>query len=169
MPTLTLQLPTEEGVRTTAKVIGTLEVGWEVEEVSTLTGQIVAPRGLGAVRGLVRDGVSNGPLPGRRVVLSGTSHVAVTGPDGSFAIEGVAEGGYAVLVPDPLLDSLGVSPGVRTSTFGWGRLLKSNWTFLPGGRSWKLFAGTLQGRMPPLFWREPSGWPGPASRWRAQR
>ena len=43
MPTLTLQLPTEEGVRTTAKVIGTLEVGWEVEEVSTLTGQIVAP------------------------------------------------------------------------------------------------------------------------------
>ncbi len=109
MPTLNLQFPVEEGDRPTARLIGTLEVGWEVQEVSTLTRQLVAPRALGAVRGLVRDAVSHRPLPGVRVVLSGTPRAAVTDMDGEFVMEGVPEGGYEVSFTNPLLDSLGVS------------------------------------------------------------
>ncbi len=57
MPTLSLQFPAGEGGQP-ARLIGTLEVGWEVKEISTLDRQVVGPQALGRVRGKApRDGV----------------------------------------------------------------------------------------------------------------
>jgi len=65
--------------------------------------------GTGAVLGKVLGAADPGPEAGR-VYLSGTSHRAVPGPDGSFLLEGVQPGGYDLVVEHPQLGAVGEGP-----------------------------------------------------------
>lgn len=66
-----------------------------------------------AISGTVFDSLRGVPLAGARVFLSGTSLAAVTGPDGSYAIDSIPAGRYVVSVLAPRLDSLLLDPPAR--------------------------------------------------------
>lgn len=65
----------------------------------------------GTVAGAVYDSVAGTPLPGARVSLAGTDHVALTDSAGAFRIERVAPGEYGVTFAHPRVDALGLIPG----------------------------------------------------------
>lgn len=66
-----------------------------------------------AMTGIVFDSLRGAPLAGARVFLSGTSLGAVTGADGSYAIDSIPPGKYVVSVLAPRLDSLLLEPPAR--------------------------------------------------------
>lgn len=56
--------------------------------------------------GKVLDSTTNAPIPGARVVVSGTTYSTVTNEFGRFRIDSVLAGAYMVHVYTPMLDSL---------------------------------------------------------------
>jgi uncharacterized surface anchored protein len=52
--------------------------------------------GNGSVAGFVFDKANNAPLAGARVTVGGCRNAVTTGPDGSYAITGLADGSYTV-------------------------------------------------------------------------
>ena len=66
-----------------------------------------------SIAGTVFDSLRGKPLAGARVFVSGTSHAAVTGADGSYAIDSVPPGKYLVSIVSPRLDSLLLEPPFR--------------------------------------------------------
>lgn len=66
-----------------------------------------------SIVGTVFDSLRGMPLAGARVFVSGTSHAAVTGENGSYAIDSVRPGKYVVSVVSPHLDSLLLEPPFR--------------------------------------------------------
>ena len=66
-----------------------------------------------SISGIVFDSLRGSPLAGGRVFLSGTSLAAVTGADGSYAIDEIPPGKYVVSVLAPRLDSLLLEPPAR--------------------------------------------------------
>ena len=65
------------------------------------------------ITGFAFDSLRGMPLAGARVFLSGTSLAAVTGADGSYAIDSIPPGSYVVSVLAPRLDSLLLEPPTR--------------------------------------------------------
>lgn len=63
------------------------------------------------VTGVVRDSVSNRPIGGAVVRLSGTDVQVAAAADGQFAIADVLPGQYTATVTTPALDSLGAASG----------------------------------------------------------
>jgi hypothetical protein len=63
----------------------------------------------GVVEGTVTAGPGGRPLARARVRLTGTQHQVVTGDDGAFRIEDLAEGRYFLTFNHPFLDSMRVS------------------------------------------------------------
>ena len=66
-----------------------------------------------SITGVVFDSLRGVPLVGARVFLSGTSLAAVTGADGSYAIDSIPPGKYVVSVLAPRIDSLLLEPPAR--------------------------------------------------------
>lgn len=66
-----------------------------------------------SISGVVFDSLRGMPVAGARVFLSGTSLAAVTGADGSYAIDSIPPGKYLLSVLAPRLDSLLLEPPAR--------------------------------------------------------
>jgi len=109
MPTVGLEPPEERGDPGAIRLIGSLEVGWELVQVTTLAQQPVSPGATGSVRGSVEADASHDLLPGLPVVLRGTPYATHTDTAGVFFLDALAEGGYSVFPRPLILDSLGVS------------------------------------------------------------
>lgn len=73
-----------------------------------------------AVVGTVYDSIAGGPLPGATVYLFGTSHRAVSDPDGRFRLDDVPPGDHSILFFHDRLGRLGVSTGPVAVTVGPG-------------------------------------------------
>ncbi len=80
-----------------------------------------AQEGKGRVEGTVYDSTSGRFLPGARVVLWNTSHVAFSDSLGRFLLEGIPEGEYSVVFYHPRLAYLGVSAGPKAVRVAAGR------------------------------------------------
>jgi len=91
-------------------VVRVREQGAELLEVMPAGGSL---KSRAAITGIVFDSLRGMPLAGARVFLSGTSFAAVTGADGSYAIDSIPPGKYVVSVIAPRLDSLLLEPPTR--------------------------------------------------------
>jgi len=90
-------------------LVGFDEVGGAVFDV--MTQEMVtreAARRAAAIRGIVHDSSSGGPLVGATVSLADSSRSATTDERGFFALDSVPESGVSILVTHPVLDSLGL-------------------------------------------------------------
>jgi hypothetical protein len=82
------------------------------------------PKDIGAVAGVVENGMRGGPLVGALVTVVGTSRHATTDLQGHFRIDSVAPGGYSILVTHPLLDTLGLQLHSAPFTLAGGALMQ---------------------------------------------
>ena len=105
-------LERREGVYSTQQttIIRVREEGAELLEVMPAGASRV---GRASISGIVFDSLRGIPLAGARVFVSGTSLAAVTGADGSYAIDSIPPGKYLVSVIAPRLDSLLLEPPAR--------------------------------------------------------
>ena len=98
MPTVGLEPPEERGDPGAIRLIGSLEVGWELVQVTTLDQQPVSPGATGSVRGSVEADASHDLLPGLPVVLRGTPYATHTDTAGVFFLDALAEGGFVQII-----------------------------------------------------------------------
>jgi Carboxypeptidase regulatory-like domain len=90
------------GIRTSAPPVraGTLGVRGAMSSRKIVLGLLglaaaASAQSTGAVVGIVRDNVTNAPIPAANARLTGArTFVAVAGPDGRYRMDGVPEGKY---------------------------------------------------------------------------
>lgn len=91
-----------------------------IDQLQSTGGMVVAirrgadtlfKRPLVTVSGVVRDSVSNKPLAGASVSLSGTTNTTRSGPDGKFRLTDVLPGQYTLAVATPALEAMRASAG----------------------------------------------------------
>ena len=93
------------------ELAGIREEGGEVVSAAQQAVRTVAGGGVGAtLSGVAWDSVSNRPLAGARVFVSGTQFTAVTDSTGAFLLDGVPAGDHTVALSHPLPSALGLFP-----------------------------------------------------------
>jgi hypothetical protein len=114
MPQLTMETkPSSDALgapRTEAreKLVAIHETGGEVVSAVMANGAEAVTASFAGLSGVVYDSTTSAPLAGAKVFLSGTQYSATTDSSGSFAIDRIPAGSYAVGFSHPRLDSLGV-------------------------------------------------------------
>lgn len=96
------------------RLAGVKEEGGEVLETIARGTRSSSAAERATVQGIVFDSTRMAPLGGARVFLDGTQFGARSGADGSFTIEGVPAGTYALSVVHPRFDSLDAPVPVET-------------------------------------------------------
>ena len=84
------------GRRDHYEVVGYVDVGGTVEPLDGSAGWADPVPGVGTIRGQVIAGLTGDPLPGARVVVTGTALSTLTEGDGSFTIPDVPAGEWSV-------------------------------------------------------------------------
>jgi hypothetical protein len=87
-------------LRGSTSVIVRLATALLVWSVSPLSAAVERPHA-GAITGAVVDQLTQQPVPGAKVVVEETGAALESGPDGRFALNGVAVGTYRLLVTCP--------------------------------------------------------------------
>ncbi|MBI4503375.1 MAG: carboxypeptidase regulatory-like domain-containing protein [Gemmatimonadetes bacterium] len=105
-----------------ARLTGMQEDGGEVLEVFGTDGRQLAASLGATLEGEVFDSIRSMPLIGARVVLAGAPYEAITGPGGTFHLDGLPEGDYTVQFSHPDFPAWGVLPGVARVMLRRGRL-----------------------------------------------
>lgn len=96
------------GDRWNRRLVGIHEVGGEVRTARRAHSiDAVFSARTGAVRGEARSEGGDEPLAGAQVFLSGTSYAAITAEDGTFLLEGVTPGEYALVLDHPAVAEMG--------------------------------------------------------------
>lgn len=115
------------------RVVAIRERGGEVMEILGL--DLLARGGArsGAVSGSVLDERTGAPVAGATVFLDGTGYSTESGEDGSFLLEGVPAGEYALNVFDPRLAEIGVFADPVQVTVSATDPLEVNLTLPAGG------------------------------------
>lgn len=89
-------------------------------QASAATPPSVHDTGFASVRGVVFDSLNGVPLVGASIRVEGTNLNAVTGADGSFALDSIPAGERRMAVLHPLLDTLGIAMISRPLAFVGG-------------------------------------------------
>jgi hypothetical protein len=89
-------------------LLGYREDGGTVTAAEAINTKLYGLQGRGTITGFVHDSVTNRPMVNALVFLSGTPFSAVSNGSGSYRIERVPDGSYAIGFTHSLLEELGV-------------------------------------------------------------
>ena len=105
-----IRMPILESGRRRNRLVGLREEGGLVVQVNNLQGDLVLDSRAGIIVGVVLDSEGAEPVEGVVVSLDDSTRVR-TDEDGRFRFTDLVEGYYGLTVVEPVLDSLGLSPG----------------------------------------------------------
>lgn len=92
------------------RLAGAREEGSEIVSVQVVGGQKASLVEKVSIDGFVLDSISGRPLEGATIYLSGTAHSTISGLAGSFRLDSIPSGLYAISFMHPRVDSLPLYP-----------------------------------------------------------
>ena len=108
-------------------------------------------QGVGRVRGLIFDSLSNRPLSGATVLISGSERIGVTDDRGRFDLDSIAVGKRTLTFSTPSLDSLGLFTLGRDISIAAGQTVDLSLNTPSFATVWKTLCPrtpTLRGKSP---------------------